>query len=102
ENEFVMNFNRAIKRGWPHFDNAVICCLRLMNQLNIKNIAIAGFDGFKTGYNESYADPFLPTLNPGKKWEELNNEILSMFTEFKRGAKHCRSVEFVTESFFDK
>ncbi|MBQ6553758.1 MAG: hypothetical protein IJL89_00870 [Firmicutes bacterium] len=102
ENEYIMGFNNAIKRGWEHFDNAAICCLRLMDHLGMEKVAIAGFDGFKTGYNESYADPFLPTLNPGKKWEELNNEILSMFTEFKRGAKHCRSVEFVTESFFDK
>ena len=101
ENEFIIGFDHAIKRGWEHFDNAAICCLRLMDYLGMEKVAIAGFDGFKTGYNESYADPFLPTLNPGKKWEELNNEILSMFTEFRRGAKHCRSVEFVTESYFD-
>ena len=29
-NELVINFNSVIKRGWEHFDNAVICMLRLL------------------------------------------------------------------------
>lgn len=102
ENEVVVNFNRAIKRGWPHFDNAVICCLRLMNQLNIKNIAIAGFDGFKTKYNESYADESLPTLNPDNKWDELNEEIKEMFSDFVESTKGKMKIKFVTESYFEK
>ena len=102
ENEVVVNFNRAIKRGWPHFDNAVICCLRLMNQLNIKNIAIAGFDGFKTKYNESYADESLPTLNPDNKWDELNEEIKAMYQDFMKSTQGRIKIEFVTESYFEK
>ena len=101
-NETVLNFNRAIKRGWPHFDNAVICCLRLMNQLNIKSIAIAGFDGFKTKYNESYADESLPTLNPDNKWDELNEEIKEMFQDFVKSTQGKMSIKFVTESYFEK
>ena len=102
ENEVVVNFNRAIKRGWPHFDNAVICCLRLMNQLNIKNIAFAGFDGFKTKYNESYADESLPTLNPDNKWDELNEEIKVMYQDFAKSTQGRIKIEFVTESYFEK
>ncbi len=101
ENEVVVNFNRAIKRGWPHFDNAVICCLRLMNQLNIKNVAIAGFDGFKTKYNESYADESLPTLNPDNKWDELNEEIKEMYSDFAKSTAEKMSIRFVTESYFE-
>ena len=97
-----MNFNRAIKRGWPHFDNAVICCLRLMNQLNIKDIAIAGFDGFKTKYNESYADETLPTLNPDNKWDELNEEIKEIYSDFAKSTSEKMSIRFVTESYFGK
>ena len=102
KNEIVFNFNRAIKRGWPHFDNAVICCLRLLNQLNITNIAIAGFDGFKTKYNESYADESLPTLNPDNKWDELNEEIKEMFRDFVESTQGKMKIQFVTESYFEK
>ncbi|MBE6105113.1 hypothetical protein [Anaerovibrio lipolyticus] len=101
ENEFILNFNRAIKRGWEHFDNAVICALRLLGRLGVDNVALAGFDGFKTMYNESYSDPSLPTLNPDNKWDELNEEIKDMFRDVKLSVGSKMKIEFVTESIFD-
>ena len=100
--EHIVNFNRAIKRGWEHFDNAVICCLRLMNKLNIKNIALAGFDGFKENYSESYADVALPSLNPKKNWNDLNEEIKSMFTDFALSVKDKMKITFLTDSLFNE
>ena len=101
KNEYVINYSRAIKRGWEHFDNAAICCLRLMDRLGVERISIAGFDGFKTKYNESYADASLPTLNPEGKWDELNDEITDIFSDFKKSAHNLKSIEFLTESIFD-
>lgn len=100
--ELIINFNSVIKRGWEHFDNAVICCLRLLNKLGITNVALAGFDGFKTAYNESYADSSLPTLNPNGKWEELNEEIKDMFNDFVMSSKDNMNIEFITESIFEE
>lgn len=101
DSELVLNFNRAIKRGWPHFDNAVISALRLFNSIGVKNVAIAGFDGFRHAYNESYADPSLPTLNPDNRWDELNVEIASMFADVRSRTKGSMEISFVTESLFD-
>ena len=98
--EIIVNFNSVIKRGWEHFDNAVICCLRLLSKLEVSDVALAGFDGFKTAYNESYADSSLPTLNPDGKWDELNAEIKDMFTDFVLSVKGKMDIEFVTESIF--
>lgn len=100
-NELIIGYNNVIKRGWEHFDNAVICCLRLMDYIGVKDVAIAGFDGFKDSYNESYADPFLPTINPGKKWVELNEEISSMYKDFIMNSHSCKNIEFVTDSIFN-
>lgn len=102
ENEFVVGFNSVIKRGWTHFDNAAICALRLMDRLGFESVAIAGFDGFKTAYNESYADEFIPSLNPDNQWDALNEEITEMFVDFKKNAQSCKTVYFVTESLFNK
>jgi len=102
EGETILAFNSAIKRGWEHYDNAVICSLRLLERLGVQHIAIAGFDGFKSRYNESYADPFLPTLNPDNKWEELNAEIKGIFADFKRTTAVCKDIVFVTPSLFEK
>ena len=99
--ELIIGFDNVIKRGWEHFDNAMICSLRFMELLSIEKVAIAGFDGFKSRYNESYADAFLPSLNPDNKWDELNEEIQEMYFDFKRNALCCKEVEFVTPSIFE-
>ena len=100
EDELIVNYNRVIKRGWVHFDNAVIHILRLLDKLHVKTIALAGFDGFQHKYNESYADQSLPTLNPDNRWDELNEEISDMFQDFK--ASSAMYINFLTESIFDR
>lgn len=99
--ELIFNFNLAIKRGWVHFDNAVICALRLLDRLDISDVALAGFDGFKHEYNESYADASLPTLNPDGDWDGLNDEIKDMFRDVKDSTKGKMKIEFVTDSIFN-
>ncbi len=101
EDEFIINYNSAIKRGWEHFDNAALCCLRFMDKIEAENINIAGFDGFKTKYNESYADASLPSLNPDNKWDELNEEIKDMYADFKAASKKTSEVTFITDSIFN-
>ena len=102
EGETVIGFNNVIKRGWTHFDNAAICAFRLMDRIGVSNVAVAGFDGFQNRYNESYADAFLPSLNPDNKWDELNEEITEMFADFKKNTISCKNIYFVTESLFNK
>ena len=64
-------------------------------------MAIAGFDGFKTKYNESYADGSLPTLNPENRWDELNVEIKDMYRDFYESDRGDMEIEFITESIFE-
>ena len=100
DGEWIVNYNRAIKRGWEHFDNAVICCLRLLDELRVNNIVIAGFDGFKTRYNESYADSNLPTLYGNIDWEQLNDEIKDIYWDFRKSTADLINISFLTESLF--
>ena len=101
DDEYIVNFNLVIKRGWEHFDNAVILTLRLLNKINAKDVYISGFDGFKTKYNESYADDSLPTLNPDNKWDELNEEIKDMYRDLYDSLKGTMNITFLTESIFE-
>lgn len=101
EKNFVVNFNRVVKRGWDYFDNAVIDCLRLMNILHVNDVAIAGFDEFREHYNETYADSSLPTVNPDGNWDKLNEEILDMFKDLRKTVGDSMNIEFVTESIFN-
>ncbi len=101
EDEYIVNFNLVIKRGWEHFDNAVILALRLLNKIDATDVYLSGFDGFKTRYNESYADESLPTLNPDNKWDELNEEIMDMYRDVYSSVKNKMSITFLTESIFE-
>ena len=99
--EYQIAYDHAVKPGWKYFDNAVICCLRLLEYLGASGAAIAGFDGFSEVYNESYADPMLPSLNIGSGWSALNDEIKAMFAAFKAEARSCREIGFLTKSYFN-
>lgn len=101
ENELVINFNNVIKRGWEHFDNAVICAMRMLARLDVQEVVVAGFDGFKTQYNESYADASLPNLNTSNTCESLNREIKSMFLDVKESVTGRMEIKFITDSIFD-
>ncbi len=100
ENELLVNFNLLVKRGWDHFDNAGIMCLRLLNKLHVSGVALAGFDGFGDSYDENYADVSLPPINPGKKWEELNAEINDILLDFESATKDYMKITFITDSKF--
>ena len=99
-NELVINFNLLVKRGWEHFDNATITCLRLMNKLRVEKVCLAGFDGFVKEYEKNYSDISLPNLNPENRWEELNEEIQNMFDDFRATTKGSMEICFLTESRF--
>ncbi len=98
EKEKIVNYNLLVKRGWQHFDNSGIMCLRLMNKLHVKRVLLAGFDGFEETYEESYADIFMPHINPGMRWSELNDEIKDMLGDFIATTSPEMDIEFITES----
>ena len=75
--------------------------LRLLDKLRVKKVAIAGFDGFKKKYSDSYADISLPILKSDGKWDELNEEIKSMYRDFRLATRNDMKVEFITKSIFD-
>ncbi len=98
QDERVIHYHRLVKRGWEHFDNAGMMCLRLLDKLGAAHVALAGFDGFADGHEKSYADPSLPRIDPGKKWEALNEEIKEMFADFQQSVAGVMELEFLTES----
>lgn len=98
EDEILVNYHQLIKRGWEHFDNAGIMCLRLLNRLRAEEVVLAGFDGFADAHSESYADESLPRISPGKKWEALNEEIRGIFLDFKQSTEGEMHISFLTDS----
>lgn len=102
EDELIVNYESVIKRGWNYFDNAIITCMRLMSRLGVKNMGVAGLDQFLSNYNESYADPYLPTLSTEHDYNLLNREIQSILDDFIATVGGSMNIEFVTTTVFKK
>lgn len=101
KNEYIVNYNLLVKRGWEHFDNSGVMCLRLLSKLQVAGVALAGFDGFGRSHRESYADTSLPRLDPGMKWESLNAEIKDMLNDFIQSTSDCMDIKFITDSKYN-
>ena len=101
DSEILVNFNFLVKRGWEHFDNAGIMCLRLLNKLHVENVALAGFDGFGSVHGDNYANPEQPHINPGKDWDDLNAEIKDMLVDFRTSTAGSMNIEFITPSKYE-
>lgn len=102
ETDVVVSFTRLVKCGWEHMDNSTIMLLRLLDQLNVNSIGIAGFDGYdyKTEGNLNYATKYLELSNVQENPIELNEEIRTMLVDFKSTMISSSKIEFITESRF--
>ena len=102
ENEIVVSFARLVKCGWEHLDNSAIMLLRLLDELNVASIKIAGFDGYATDGKMNYASKYLEVSDVKEDPIDLNEEIASMIEDFICTRKSEAKIEFLTESRFKK
>lgn len=99
--ENIVNFKSIAKSGWKFFDNSTILLLRLLNKLNVKDIYIAGFDGYLTGQNYSTEHEELETYEESERYQELNREVREMLEDFKNHISSNVNVNFITRSKFE-
>jgi hypothetical protein len=74
--------------------------LRLLDMLSVKNIALAGFDGFSIS-GDDYVTRDLEIEANARNYLHENNEIEKMFGYFLQNKKTTK-VFFITKSRFDK
>ena len=99
--ENIVNFKSIAKSGWKFFDNSTILLLRLLNKLNVKDIYIAGFDGYLTGQNYSTEHEELETYEESERYQELNKEVREMLEDFKNHILSDVNINFITRSKFE-
>ena len=103
ENECIVSFIKLVKCGWEQLDNSGVMLLRLLDRLPVKSIGIAGFDGYdyKSENKSNYADEKLERASAGDNPREVNEEILSMLTDFACTRNGKAEIQFVTKSRFE-
>ena len=99
-NCIVISAHRLMKAGWQHMDNSAIWALRMLNQLEVAKIGIAGMDGFSHNLEKNYVDKKMEIANIYDDFQEINKEIKEMLNDFMYHKRSDLKVEFVTTSRF--
>ena len=104
DDEYVISFNKLVKCGWEHMDNSGIMVMRLLDMFDIQELALAGFDGYGCSDtdNKNYASEELEISAVSNEPKRLNEEIMSMLTDFMETRKKEYKILFVTDSRFSE
>ena len=99
---FVVSFAKLVKCGWEHLDNSSIMLLRLLDAFELKQLAIAGLDGYHyfADGKLNYVNQELELSNVKENPMELNQEIQDMLKDFMKSRKQKYNIRFITESRF--
>ena len=102
--ENIVSFTRLIKCGWEHMDNSALMLLRLLDDLEVGSIGIAGFDGYSFYALDNMCNYVMEDLELANVMEnpvKLNNEIFSMLKNYKETRKSNCEINFITQSKFE-
>ncbi len=100
--DYLVSFNRLNKCGWEYMENSTIMLIRLLDQLNVASVGIAGMDGYSTSNSsqENYANDKLELSNVKENPEQLNKDISSMLEDFLYTKESDMKISFITKSKF--
>ena len=98
----VVSFSSLVKCGWESIDNSMLMLLRLLSDLNVKYVALAGFDGYETdSQKRNYLSDSMEMISIGSKAAKINEEIKEMLIDFNNTRrKPDMVVKFITPSRF--
>lgn len=101
EHELVIDFTRLIKCGWEQLDNSGILLLRLLDDLNVASITMAGFDGYSHNSGDNYAQKIMEKTRNKVDAEAANRGVASMLEDYKNTRISDCPVRFLTPSRFE-
>lgn len=91
----VFDFWRLVYDGRELVDNSIIIILKLLIQVGVKEVAIAGMDGYQK--TENYATNFYAGRN-NDSVNKKNNELISKCIN---NIRLSLSIKFITESIYE-
>ena len=92
---YVVNYNNLIDEEAEFMDNSMMMLVRLLEKVGVKDIALAGFDGY-TPDDVNYFDENMEYSFVKEKADSLNKSGRVFFAQ----AKETMNIQFVTESYY--
>ena len=75
-------------------DNSVIMLLRLLKKLDVQDVALAGFDGYRTDSKANYVSDYMASQHT--KGDEENKKIRERMMQMERQL----NIRYLTESLY--
>lgn len=102
-NTIMVSFYDLIKCGWESIDNSMLMLLRLLSDIEVEDVALAGFDGYETDSKKrNYLSDSMEIMSVGNKATEINREIAEMLEDFNNTRRNTNmNIRFVTPSRFE-
>lgn len=100
DEDFIVNYDSLINRGYVYFENSTIMLLKLLIKLNPCKIIIAGFDGFNPDIVANYSDSSFQNERHVAHFATLNREIGEMLSEIVDTFEPNCKVQFMTPSIY--
>lgn len=97
KNTYILNYHKLINDDDEIMDNATLMLLKLLTELKVSDVYIAGFDGFnvdKDNHIGNYAEFGMSK----KALERINMKIKNQVEIFKKNL----NLKFVTPSIYDE
>lgn len=94
----ILNYKNWIEVDERTHDSSSVIALNLLEKCEVKNVMLAGFDGFSVDINKNYADP---DMRRPVNTEQANRRN-AYYKEFiNRKKKNEITIEFITESLYE-
>ena len=100
KNETIVNYHSLVNRGYKLFDNSVIMLLNLLKRAQVKEIAIAGLDGFSKDA-ANYYDPSLNVERLASRLDEINEGVSEILADHVAAVSGVCNISLITPSVFD-
>ena len=79
------------------YDNAALMFLKVLIKINVKEVYIAGLDGFSKNVSENYFDNSLVNNSKFDEIDERNNIMSKVLKSFSRNIK----INFITKTKYN-
>lgn len=99
KNELIVNYNSLIKFGWINLDSSAILLLRLLIRCDVRDIYVAGLDGYAENGKAFYKQELDTGLNKKDRIEHTKENI-EMLEDLKKTIG--LNLHFLTESIYSQ
>ena len=94
--DYILDYESLIDREAVFMDNSFIMLIKVLKQLNIAHIALAGLDGYSTKRESNYYTSKMEYAHDKQKGEEINAYVNKVLSDMKNEI----SFQFITSTIY--